>query len=321
VARDGFTRERIEGSEQRERVPVSISDPQAPHASPAEPRCLRVLKRDVFGRVEQWSVPEGFVARRVAQAHGPPGAGFVARLLLARERRALEHWERSTGGAPGVPRLYRGSAARELSTLPGAGERRLRASECLTREWIEGEPLPCAQALPRDWFERLAELVRALHACGLCHNDLHKEQNLIVAQGGWPWLVDFQLASVHARRGALHASRARDDLRHVAKHARRYELQGRPKASLGERARLPRRSWLAAAWRRFGKPLYVRLANGAPWRASGEVRRASSGPWPSWEAPLGARDSSRTSEARPSSPANARESSREVATHVRREPD
>lgn len=274
---------RDERASPRARFDVSSSDPTAP-------RCVRVLKRDVFGRVEQWSVPEGFVARRVAQAHGPPGAGFVARWLLARERRALEHWESRTGGAPGLPRLYRGAAAAELAVQRGAGERAPRAHETLVREWIEGEPLPAAQALPRDWFARLEELVRALHESGLCHNDLHKEQNLIVARDGWPWLVDFQLASVHRARGALHASRARDDLRHVAKHARRYELQGRPKASLGERARLPRRSWLAAAWRRWGKPLYERLARGARWRASGELRRPSSGPWPRWEAELGARE-------------------------------
>ncbi len=278
----------------RARLDVSTLDPQVFAGVADEPRCVRVLKRDVFGRVEQWSVPEGFVARRVAQASGPPGSGFLARLLLARERRALEHWERSTDGAPGVPRLYRGRACAQLDELPGAGERRVRASECLTREWIEGEPLPLAHALPRDWFERLAELVRALHATGLCHNDLHKEQNLIVARDGWPWLVDFQLASVHRRPGALQASRARDDLRHVAKHARRYELQGRPKASLGARALLPRRSWLAGVWRRWGKPLYERVARGAAWRASGEVRRPSSGPWPRWDAALPATRAART---------------------------
>jgi len=233
------------------------------------PQVIREFKRDLFGRIELVRDGRGLFVRRVARA-SMPGVGWLARRLLARERRALA----ALADVPGVASLV---------------EREARA-ELLERGYVEGVPLCLAEHLPRDYFERLEELVRALHARGVCHNDLHKEGNVLVGSDGRPALVDFQLASVHARRGAAFEARAREDLRHVWKH-RSFYL-----AALGESdplaGRAPRRGAVAELWRRFGKPVYRALTRPAWLRArlaSGEPRRGKHGPWPRWSAPVGPR--------------------------------
>jgi RIO-like serine/threonine protein kinase len=226
-----------------------------------------VLKLDALGRVERVAGPEGPRVRRVACGGALPGSAWLARWLLARERRAL----RELDGLPGVARVI---------AEPGPG--------VLEREWLPGRPLCQADRLPRDFFERLEDLVRAVHARGVCHNDLHKEGNVLVGEDGRPALVDFQLASVHARRGRRFEARAREDLRHVWKHRSVYlratgredPLEGAP----------PRRSWVAQVWRRHGKRLYrvlKRSALGQRHLAGGEPRRPKNGPWPVWTAPVG----------------------------------
>lgn len=245
-----------------------------------QPQVVQVLKQDVFGRIELVRVGGELAVRRVARG-AFPGAGLVARVLLRRERRALGVLQ----GLAGV--------ARVLAT---------QGDDELLRSFVPGTPLCLAAALPRDYFERLEELVRALHERGVCHNDLHKEGNVLVGEDGYPALVDFQLASVHARRGRSFAVRAREDLRHVWKHRSHYLR------ALGEpdplRAHAPRRSFLAALWWRTGKPLYNRFLRAR--FASGEARRDPRGPWPSWSAPLGPRARTTGSGSSPAAPPPAR---------------
>jgi RIO-like serine/threonine protein kinase len=243
----------------------------------AEQQGITVLKRDALGRVERVERAQGVLVRRVACGGTMPLSGVLARLLARRERRALE----ALAGLEGVPRLVRDSALEAP-----------RPDAVVLRSFLEGRPLSRAEELPEDFFEHLDRLVAALHARGVCHNDLHKEQNILVGPEGLPYLVDFQLASVHARRGALFASRAREDLRHVEKHRNRYTRLGRgPGGTLqrGAGAQFSR-SFLARAWKRGGKPFYqfatrrvLRTRDGA------EERRSENGPWPRWTAPLGAR--------------------------------
>jgi len=225
---------------------------------------LQVLKEDAFGRVELVDAGASVAVRRVASGGALPGSAWIARRLLAREARAL----RVLDGLPGVARVLDAPA-------DGAS---------LLRSWVPGTPLCLARELPRDFFERLEELARALHARGVCHNDLHKEANVLVGTDGHPALVDFQLASVHARAGRSFAVRAREDLRHVWKHRSLYFR------ALGETDPLatpPPRSFVAEAWRRLGKPLYRALVHGRV--ASGEARRGADTPWPRWGPPAGPR--------------------------------
>ncbi len=160
----------------------------------------------------------------------------------------------------------------------------------MLRTWLEGEPLHRATVLPRDFFDLLDALVVEVHGRGVCHNDLHKEPNVIVLEDGRPALIDFQLASVHRRADRRMRVRCGEDLRHLEKHRRRYTRAGRGPA--GESRGLGhgrRRGALAAAWRRLGKPLYNFVTRRLLGTRDGEERRPSSGPWPRWSEPLGPR--------------------------------
>jgi len=246
----------------------------------------RELKSDAFGRVELLGDSETGERRirRVAAGGGVPGSGIVARVLLRREARAL----RALAALPGVPTLCSEEAWGRAPSLDGSAP---PTEQVLVRSFVAGTPLHLAEVLPEDFFELLEQLVRSVHAEGICHNDLHKEQNVMVAADGRPALIDFQLASCHTERGRSFETRCRDDLRHVHKHLRRYTRDGRGPAlhgSAGARPgpRLPR-SRTAQLWRRTGKPLYNLVTRGLLGTRDGEQRRDSSGPWPSWSAPLG----------------------------------
>jgi RIO-like serine/threonine protein kinase len=238
---------------------------------------VRELKRDAFGRVELVRLEAGELAiRRVACGSRAPGSRWIARLLLARESRALEQLQELEG----VPRI--------LAVNPGE----------LLRSYQEGIALHATDELALDFFERLAELVVLVHARGVCHNDLHKEQNVIVGLDGRPALVDFQLASVHELGSRLQQSRAREDLRHVEKHRRRYLRDGRgPEGSDFVLAKEPplRRSFTARVWRRTVKPVYVFVTRRLLATRDGEARRRSDGTWPRWTAARGPRTAQRMS--------------------------
>lgn len=228
-------------------------------------RIVAELKRDEFGRIELLEGPPGRLVRRVAR-------GLLGRMLLRRERKALAALE----NLEGVPHLREDPQAALLS---GARGRPVRSRDVLLRTWFEGVPLWSAAALPMDFFDRLAALTVRMHARGVCHNDLHKENNVLVDPVGRPVLLDFQLASVHRRRGRRYAARCREDLRHVEKHRWRY-------CHAGARGATPGRGF-AAVWRRFVKPLYNLLTRRLLRRSRGEPRRPQSGPWPRWTPPLG----------------------------------
>lgn len=243
-------------------------------------QAIEVLKSDQFGRVERVRLGAECFVRRVACGSKIPLSAWIARRLLARERQALELAQ----GLPGVPQLW----AERSNAHEG------------WRSHIEGAVLAKAESLPEDFFAQLEARVMALHARGICHNDLHKEQNILVGPDGWPWLLDFQLASIHPRRGALFASRAREDLRHIEKHRRRYTRHGRGPAGLqqrGQGAQL-RRSWIAWVWRRLGKPIYHAITRGLLRTRDGEERRSESGPWPRWTPALAERDTTQSTSSR-----------------------
>jgi len=252
---------------------------------------VSVLKRDAFGRVELLSrgVDAGALRliRRVASGGALPLSRSIARVLLHREERALA----ALSGLSDVPAL---ASADDLPVVP-------EGELALVRAYVDGAPLHRCERLPLDFFERLEELVRELHARGVAHNDLHKEQNIVVGLDGRPALIDFQLASVHALSTRALAARASDDLRHVAKHRRRYLRYARvvdvaPSAELlANPPRAPRRRGVALVWRKAAKPLYNLLTRRVLRRRDGEDRRAVSDPWPVWVAPVGPRAAQRMS--------------------------
>lgn len=221
---------------------------------------LSVLKQDALGCVV--AVCDAAGRRAVLRRAGGtlPGSAFVARVLLARERRALQRVD----GLRGLPRLL----------ASGRG--------WLLRSWCEGIPLHRATRLPRDFFVHLEGLVQRVHARGVAHNDLHKEPNVLVQPDGRPALLDFQLASVHELHSAVLRRRAREDLRHVHKHAQRYECRGRT----GDAPCRERPGLTARAWSRLVKPVYNTVTRRWLHRSDDEDRRPARGPWPEWGAPL-----------------------------------
>jgi RIO-like serine/threonine protein kinase len=153
---------------------------------------------------------------------------------MGRERRALAHL--ADAHIEGIPRLL-------------AADR-----DTLARAWIEGAPMHQARPHHPAYFRAALRLLRQLHAAGVIHNDLAKETNWLVTPGGLPALVDFQLASVVRRRGALARARGHDDLRHLLKHKRTYLPDG---LTAREKRILARPSLPSRAWRATGKKVYL----------------------------------------------------------------
>ena len=256
-------------------------------------RIEKELKRDTFGCVELVCVdgasgePAARLVRRVVTAR--VGLGWAAGLLARREARALGRLrECGLRGVAATPDLDE-AALREASSIETARGMRPDPRRVHLRPYAEGDPLHRAESLPLDFFDLLERRVAELHAAGVCHNDLHKEQNVVVGLDGAPVLIDFQLATLHPRRrGRWFEARCRDDLRHVQKHRRRYTRDGRGPAGLrvAESARMQRRG-IALVWMRTVKPLYRFVTRRVLRTRDGEEARSSSGPWPRWTAAVG----------------------------------
>jgi hypothetical protein len=123
--------------------------------------------------------------------------------LITREARIYA----SLAGAPGVPRLLRVLDRHALVVAHVAGRN-------------------CAQypdgGLPPEFFDRLQQVVEGLHARGVVHCDIKNRSNIVVADSGQPYLIDF--ASAFSRNGSFGPLRRAiferfrmDDLRAVTK--------------------------------------------------------------------------------------------------------
>ena len=191
---------------------------------------MTLLKSDLFGRMTlEQEHGRQIVVRDTSDARW--WLCWLARRLCRREARALARLD----GLPGTPRLLAAEAGR------------------LRREWIEGRPMQIARPRNLDYFRRARCLVAALHRRGVAHNDLAKEPNWLVTPTGAPALVDFQLATISARRGRLFRALAREDLRHLLKHKRLYcpeQLTARERQILATPA-LISRLWMATGKRAY----------------------------------------------------------------------
>jgi RIO-like serine/threonine protein kinase len=105
--------------------------------------------------------------------------GLLAPSLVKREFSVLRHLE----GIPGIPRAYA-----------------VLEKRALVLEYIEGLTINKFKAgeLPDRVYERLVDLVRAMHARGVVHLDLRQRKNILIA-GEQPWLIDF----ANAMKGKL----------------------------------------------------------------------------------------------------------------------
>lgn len=123
----------------------------------------------------------------------------------------------------------------------------------LLRSWTKGTPLQLAKPSDAAWFKDAKRLLREMRRVGVTHNDIAKPQNWLRTPEGRAAVIDFQLASVHRRRGRLFRTMAREDLRHLLKQKRAYapDLLTPSEIRMLNRKALPARIWMATA-----KPAY-----------------------------------------------------------------
>ena len=123
----------------------------------------------------------------------------------------------------------------------------------LLRSWTRGTPLQLARPADPAWYRDAKRLLREMRRAGVTHNDIAKPQNWLMTPDGRAAVIDFQLATVHRRRGRWFRIMAREDLRHLLKQKRAYApalLTASETAMLNRKA-LPSRIWMAT-----GKKLY-----------------------------------------------------------------
>ncbi|MEB8387860.1 serine/threonine protein kinase [Rhodobacteraceae bacterium KMM 6894] len=123
----------------------------------------------------------------------------------------------------------------------------------LLRSWTHGTPLQLAKPTDPEWYRDARRLLREMRRKGVTHNDIAKPQNWLMTPDGRAAVIDFQLASVHRRHGALFRTMAREDLRHLLKQKRAYApdlLTPSEHAMLASKA-LPTRLWMATGKRAY----------------------------------------------------------------------
>ena len=190
-----------------------------------------VHKRDVFSETISGHLAEdpGFkvVLRKLDGV--PWWARPIARLLARREVRGL----RAVRGIEGVPQLLRVDR------------------EGLLRSWSHGTPLQLAKPAEAAWYRDAKRLLREMRRRGVTHNDIAKPQNWLMTPDGRAAVIDFQLASVHRRKGKLFRVMAREDLRHLLKQKRNFapHLLTASEKRVLERKALPTRIWMATETR------------------------------------------------------------------------
>ena len=192
-----------------------------------------VHKRDIFSETisgELEGVPDFPVVLR--KLDGVPAyARPIAWALARKEIRALK----AVQGIEGCPVLVRADRTG------------------LLRSWTRGTPLQLAKPADAAWYRDAKRLLREMRRAGVTHNDIAKPQNWLRTPEGRAAVIDFQLASVHRRRGQLFRVMAREDLRHLLKQKRAYApdlLTPSEHRMLAQKA-LPARIWMATGKRAY----------------------------------------------------------------------
>lgn len=182
-----------------------------------------VLARSNQGLVYRLGSGDRELAVKAAAGRGPLLA--VNRIALKREYRAYRRLQ----GLAGVPRCH------------GMIENRW-----LVLDFIPAEPYRDARIGP-GFFDRLLEIILAMHDRGVAHGDLKRKSNLMVDPGGAPVLLDFGAATMlrpgwHPVNRRLFEFMRQTDLNAWVK----LKYGGYSGVSEGDRALL-RRSWLERA--------------------------------------------------------------------------
>jgi hypothetical protein len=206
-----------------------------PSADTAAFERLATLKSDVFSTIDR-GIWRDHAGEHAAIRRDLTTARWWAKPLAwhfgVRERKSLA----SALGIEGVPALHAASDG------------------IIIRGFIEGLPFQMAKPYGQTAvFSDAKRLLRQMRRAGVCHNDLAKEPNWLVTPDGRAAVTDFQLASVHAKRGRLYRLLAHEDLRHLLKHKRKFCPEA---ITPGELRVLKKKSLPARIWLMTGKKIY-----------------------------------------------------------------
>ena len=135
----------------------------------------------------------------------PPRVALVLKRFRPRDLPAALQWAKRATDQTGAAREWRALQALASSGIPAPrplGWLRDEESEWIAMTFVEGAP--SHEALRgadtrqrRAWIERLGQLIRRVHAEGICHGDLHLG-NLLSDTSGQPILIDWQQARLRA---------------------------------------------------------------------------------------------------------------------------
>lgn len=150
--------------------------------------------------------------------------------------------------------------------------------EGILRSWSEGIPLNLAKPSDPEFYKDAKRILREMRRRKVTHNDLAKPQNWLMTPEGLASVIDFQLASVHRRRGKIFRIMGYEDLRHLVKQKRRYapaHLTPTETRMLSHKS-LPTRVWMATG-KRFYNAVTRRIFNWSDGEGTGN-RIATDGP-------------------------------------------
>ncbi|HLF10448.1 MAG TPA: phosphotransferase [Gammaproteobacteria bacterium] len=141
----------------------------------------RLLGTGYQASVHLYASPVGEVV--VKQPHRSLLLGAVWRRLIRREHRVYTRLD----GIVGVPRCH--------GLIDG---------EYLALEYVPGPSLREHEPALQDrdaFFTKLLSTLQAMHAAGVAHGDLKRKDNVVVAAGEQPYVIDFGIACLRSASG------------------------------------------------------------------------------------------------------------------------
>lgn len=196
----------------------------------------RLLKADFFSHVDLGRWPERWGDTLVVRRDVGVAAWWIKPLaypMIRREVRALRKLEAARFAH--APRLLHWDG------------------RFLIRSWHDGMSLRQAQLRDPAYYDAAMDILKQVHDLGVAHNDVAKEANWLVTSDGRPFVIDFQLAQVSRRRGWIFRHMAREDIRHLLKHKRKYCPEA---LTADERRILATPGLFSRIWRKTIKRLY-----------------------------------------------------------------
>ncbi len=210
-------------------------------------RIQRVFKHDFFAATclyQSDDVPDGGTAEKIVVKFGRQSRlfGLPMKWAGALMRRHEEKIYSRLDGIAGVPRW--------LGRIGPTG---------YAIEYIDAVPLDHLESIPAGFFDRLVDLMKAIHSRGVGYCDANKRSNILVAPTGEPFLVDFQISLLSRDNWpwpwnkfarAIVDYIAQRDIYHLLKHKRRLA----PAELIGDEDALSRkRGLLHKTHRKLGK--------------------------------------------------------------------